>query len=122
MQRSEIKASQESCAQTFFGRCHGCRLILFVVITILGLPYLVDVAFYGDLTPTHFAQEVVADENIQNDDGDFSVPLLIDTLIVREMTLMQRPIRMASRLSTPTILPREYLISASLTSLPPPRL
>ncbi|HEY6084258.1 MAG TPA: hypothetical protein VIU63_02615 [Nitrospira sp.] len=46
--------------------------MLLVVIAMLGLPYLVDVAFYGDFTPTHFAQEVVVDETIQDEEGDRS--------------------------------------------------
>ena len=34
---------------------------LVLIIAFLLLPYLLDVAYYGDLTPTHFAQESPTD-------------------------------------------------------------
>jgi len=32
---------------------------LFIALVFFALPYLIDVAYYGDLTPTHYAQETL---------------------------------------------------------------
>ena len=34
---------------------------IVLVLAFLVLPYLVDVAYYGDFTPTHYAQETIDD-------------------------------------------------------------
>lgn len=97
------------------------RSILLVVIVVLGLPYLVDVAFYGDLTPTHFAQEVV-DESIQNDDEGYLVFLLpAQNIPLGRKILLQHPVRTLSDVPLDTSLPHDYLLFGSLISLPPPR-
>ncbi|BFU94811.1 MAG: protein of unknown function [Nitrospira sp.] len=48
-----------------------------LAVLLLSVPYLVDVAYYGDLTPTHFAQvvdsqgekAVSGDEAVSSDDS-----------------------------------------------------
>ncbi len=97
----------------------GCVLILAFLL----LPYLVDVAYYGDLTPTHYAQESVDNKNE------------VDLFDIQESLLYANerahsgetgfPLQDAgTRCNTPTriIFPPQNLFLASLTSRPPPNL
>jgi hypothetical protein len=98
------------------------RMILFV-IAVLALPYLVDVAFYGDFTPTHYAQEIVSDEDPQNsDDQNFSSATNDQAhLLLIETPLPDRPhISAKDRGSSWAISPLQPLISSLLISRPPP--
>jgi len=96
---------------------------MLFVVAFLALPYLVDVAFYGDYTPTHYAQEIVADEDTQDiDDKNFSsAPTDQSHLLLIETPLPDRPhISAKDRGSSWAIFPLQLLISSLLISRPPP--
>jgi hypothetical protein len=97
--------------------------LLILGLTLLALPYLVDVGFIGDLTPTHFAQEHVDTEEVQG---------ALPTLHVLQVGLLNdlppsrsrdALLNVMGRLAVPwpTISPPLPLISAAITSRPPPQ-
>src|SRR5262249_18366422 len=99
--------------------------IVFLAIALLALPYLVDVAFYGDFTPTHYAQETSLDEPLQDVDGRDSTLIGDDHTKVSQRNLYEPTLRSTFRhdlFAVRAISPFEYLMSASLLSLPPPAL
>jgi len=95
----------------------SCGLIL----ALLMLPYLVDVAYYGDLTPTHYAQENLVDGET-DDLSDVQTSLLnvndqeqsIETGITLQGT------RTTYKSPVWGGLPPQYLFSAHHISRPPP--
>ena len=102
----------------------GCvrRKPLLLILAVLSLPYLVDVAFLGDLTPTHYAQESTTDAHEEVDllDGTASVPNVDEQLQNGTAAPTLRDIRMARRSAVPAILPLEQLFSAYYPFRPPP--
>jgi hypothetical protein len=98
------------------------RTALAIAVSLLALPYLVDVAYLGDLTPTHSAQEIINDK-----DKDYDEQVLV---VFTDYELDHVGIR-ASEYDLPlsflaeddvdrAVLPFEYLMTASLISRPPP--
>lgn len=99
--------------------------VLFVLIALLALPYLVDVVYFGDFTPTHFAQENLIEEEIQNfGEEDVSWPAESHVPTVRGDILLryERFISSLELLSWENCFPLQYLIAVSRTSRPPPAL
>ena len=97
----------------------GCVLILAFLL----LPYLVDVAYYGDLTPTHYAQESVDNKNEVDRFDIQKSPLCANGQAhsgETSLTLQDA----GTQCSTPTrtIFPPKNLFLASVTSRPPPNL
>ena len=98
-----------------------------LVLAFLLLPYLVDVAYYGDFTPTHFAQKNVNDgEDGEEDlfaDGRGS-PFFADDQAHSgvEVGLSSLDSYTQSSALASAVLPSHYLFVASLTSRPPPAL
>ena len=96
---------------------------IVLVLAFLLLPYLVDVVYYGDFTPTHYAQENLIDEEdarsilpnasllVAVDEANPGVGVRLLAPVVNAQTSLQAG---ASRLS------HHYPISESLTSRPPP--
>ena len=96
----------------------GCALILAFLL----LPYLVDVAYYGDLTPTHYAQENLESENdltnteksVLCDDGREYSSVEANFTLLDAGTLCPTPAQ--------AVFTSHYLFITSLTSRPPPSL
>jgi hypothetical protein len=98
------------------------RMILFV-IAVLALPYLVDVAFYGDFTPTHYAQEIVTDEYVQDgDDNNFSFATNDQdhVLLIEAPPATRPPVPAQDSSLSWAIFPLQPLISSLLISRAPP--
>jgi hypothetical protein len=99
------------------------RIVLVIAISLLALPYLVDVGYAWDLTPTHSAQEILSDKDNDIDD-EVSLGLayvqdnavVIETISLLPGLLALRPERFRER----ALSPFEYLSIASLISRPPP--
>ena len=102
-----------------FGCVPGENCVL--ILAALMLPYLVDVAYFGDLTPTHYAQENVIEET-KVDLSDVQISLLyVDDQaesIETGITLQDAPTTCSSRVQT--VFPRQSLLSTWHTSRPPP--
>ena len=96
----------------------GCALIL----TFLFLPYLVDVAYYGDFTPTHSAQESV-DNKTEVDRLDNQKSFLCADDQAHAGGARFRLQDVGTHCSSPVavVIPH-YLFVASRTSRPPPTL
>jgi hypothetical protein len=107
-----------------FSSCLGGirRKLLLFVLAFLSLPYLVDVAFLGDLTPTHYAQENAGTAQEEADllDGTAPLPHVSEQLQNRTVTITQRYFRKALRYAVPAIVPLEQLFSAYHPFRPPP--
>lgn len=98
--------------------------IFVLTVAFLLLPYLVDVAFYGDFTATHFAQENLNDgEEDLFADGTAS-PCLTDTQakLGAGVGLLPQDVYAPCSHETGTALTPQYLFVALLTSRPPPAL
>jgi hypothetical protein len=97
----------------------GCALIL----TFFLLPYLVDVAYYGDFTPTHSAQESVDTKN-EVDRFEYQKSLLCADDQAYSGGDSFRLQDVGTRCSSPanSVAPPHYLFVASHTSRPPPTL
>lgn len=94
-----------------------------LVIALLALPYLLDVAYYGDFTPTHFAQENLIDENPEAlDDKELSIIATDqdEAVVIKVSSPAQRHSSTQHRCSGGDVSPPQYLIAASLISRPPP--
>lgn len=94
-----------------------------LALALFVLPYLVDVAYYGDFTPTHFAQENAIEEDILSldDKGASHVGDQQDNVVASEIVIPVEPCTcMQDRPPAGSPFPRQYLISASLISRPPP--
>jgi hypothetical protein len=104
--------------QYFRGVRRGtCVLILAFLI----LPYIVDVAYYGDLTPTHYAQENLT-EGKKVDLSDARTSLLYaddqEQSIEAGITLQDAPT--TCRPPVWAVFPPQYLLFSWCTSRPPP--
>lgn len=97
----------------------SCALILAFLL----LPYLVDVAYYGDLTPTHYAQESLKTNDVARFDAQESLLCADDRAHSREaeFTLQDAGTQCSAPLRA-VFPPPQYLSLASLTSRPPPAL
>ncbi len=101
------------------GRC----CLLFLVLALLVLPYLIDVAYYGDFTPTHFAQE-----NLINEDADpiEDKELLVISTHEGDADLVKFGFAAApllwilERFSVRDVSSPQHLSSVSVISRPPP--
>lgn len=108
-----------------FQHCKPVRgkwgIVLF--LSLLVLPYLVDVAYYGDFTPTHFAQENLIDENPEALD-DKGLSLIADdqddAVVIKISSPAQWHTRTQNRSFARDVSPPQYLVAASLISRPPP--
>ena len=82
-----------------------------------------DVAFYGDFTPTHYAQETSLDETIQDSD-DHGSPVRADAshnvALDDVSSTGQRNSFRQEGSGVGTVFRFEHLISASRIALPPP--
>lgn len=97
----------------------GCALILAFLL----LPYLVDVAYYGDLTPTHSAQESVDTKNEVDRFDDQKSLLCGDSQAHSGETRFKlQDAGMHCGYPTSTVVPPHYLFVTSRTSRPPPTL
>jgi hypothetical protein len=105
----------------YFAGSHRKRLIL-LILAFLSLPYLVDVAFFGDLTPTHYAQENASNSQQKVDllDGTAALPYLSEQLHGGILAVTLRDVSIARRSAVPIIFPLEHLFSAYHPFRPPP--
>ena len=97
---------------------------IVLVLAFLLLPYLVDVVYYGDFTPTHYAQENTIDEEdartiIDKPSHLVAVDEAISGIRVR---LLAPDVNAQASLQAGVLLLSYYPISESLTSRPPPPL
>ena len=98
-------------------------MALTIAIGLLALPYLVDVVYLGDLTPTHSAQEITCDKEKDSEERlvvsstEYQLALII--VGVRECA-PDYPSFLAEDDVDRAVLPFEYLTTASLISRPPP--
>ena len=102
---------------------HRSQGFLLVIIALLALPYLMDVIYYGDFTPTHFAQENLIEEESQLFDDEDSSWLGTDQLHPAHhgiLVLLELPAFSPELLSTSDLVLPHYLITASFISRPPP--
>lgn len=106
----------------FSRNVRGTRVVLFV-IALLALPYIIDVAYYGDFTPTHFAQENLIDEDPEALD-DKGLSLIADdqddAVDIKISSHAQRHTGTRDRFSAGDVSPPQNLVAASLISRPPP--
>ena len=97
----------------------GCALILAFLL----LPYLVDVAYYGDFTPTHSAQESVDNKNEVDRFDDPESLLCTDSQAhAGEAGFRLQDAGTHCGCPTNSVVPPHYLFLASHTSRPPPTL
>jgi hypothetical protein len=92
-------------------------------LSLLALPYLVDVVYYGDFTPTHFAQETFIEEDAQalDDKGlSFIADDQDDAVVIKISSPAQWHTRTQNRSFARDVSPPQYLVAASLISRPPP--
>jgi hypothetical protein len=86
------------------------------------LPYLVDVAYYGDFTPTHYAQETIDDE--EGADSVVAKASLLPTADQANseagVSLPELDVNLQGSLQAGAFLLSEYHFLDSLTSRPPP--
>lgn len=105
------------------------KVALTIVVGVLSLPYLVDIAYMDDLTPTHSAQEIVIDKDkdfddevvVASADWQHNRPFLLLDSADGPLEGLQRPSFSQDRDDVDrAVEPFEYLITASLISRPPP--
>ena len=101
----------------YFGCLRGRSCV--TILAFLMLPYLVDVAYYGDFTLTHYAQENSIEGETDNlsdvqmpDGGDQEQTLKIETSLKGALTIL--------RSTLPIVFPPKYLLAHPHTSRPPP--
>lgn len=97
---------------------------IILVLAFLLLPYLIDVVYFGDFTPTHYAQE-----NINDEEGAHSVLARASLLFALAQANSGAGVRFPDPDVTPlgslqsgAVLLSEYLLLDSLISRPPPLL
>ena len=97
---------------------------IVLILVFLLLPYLVDVAYYGDVTPTHYAQETIDDE-----EGAHSAIAKASLLFAVDQATSGAGVSFAGPNVTPqgslqagAFLLSEQLFLDSLISRPPPLL
>ena len=103
-----------------------------LVLAFLLLPYLVDVAYYGDFTATHFAQKKLnsdGENNGENGEEDLlgdgpASPVLADNQAKFKVGigLPLSDVYALCRRPAETVFAPQYLFVVSLTSRPPPTL
>ena len=94
-----------------------------LILCFLLLPYLVDVAYYGDLTPTHYAQENSNDgEKVDSSDDQASLLCADDQAYSGEAGFTIQDVGTPCNAPPRAVLPPPYLFLAALTSRPPPAL
>ena len=98
-----------------------------LVLAFLLLPYLVDVAYYGDFTATHFAQKNVNDGKEGEEDlfaDGKALRFLADDQAHSGVKVGLSPLDIYTQCSGPAraVISPHYLFVASLTSRPPPAL
>jgi hypothetical protein len=98
-------------------------MALVVVVSLLALPYLVDVGYMEDHTPTHSAQEILSDEDDTAEGEQFLVftdelnhPAEIESIDLHASFGSFHPDRFLDR----TVAPFQHLSIAPLISRPPP--
>ncbi|HJT22002.1 MAG TPA: hypothetical protein VJ746_16115 [Nitrospira sp.] len=99
------------------------KRVIVLIIAFLSVPYLFDVAFYGDFTPTHFAQEttVRADSDGPDDHSLASGGAQGRTIaVVAAGPPVPRPLTRGVDLLIAAVFRFSHLPSASLISRPPP--
>jgi hypothetical protein len=99
------------------------RVLLALTVSLLAIPYLVDVGYMEDQTPTHSAQETLSDKD---DIGEGDVFLAFgpeqDHAVAMEPAVVpptHHPVP-PDIFQDRTVAPIEYLNIASLISRPPP--
>ena len=95
---------------------------IVLILAFLLLPYLVDVAYYGDFTPTHYAQETIDDEEgAQSAIAKASLSFAVDQAASEVGVSLSAPVVTALRSrQAGEYLPTQYPFLDSLTSRPPP--
>jgi len=95
---------------------------IVLVFVFLLLPYLIDVAYYGDFTPTHYAQE-----NLDNEESAHSAVAKASLLFAHDQAMSGAGVRFPGPDVTPQdslqagdFLLSEHLFLDSLISRPPP--
>ena len=104
-------------------RCSPLRIVLALIVALLAIPYLVDVGYMEDQTPTHSAQETLSDKD---DIGDGDVLVAFGS--AQDHAIAADPAASPARpgsfrpdnFKNRTVTPVEYLNLASLISRPPP--
>jgi hypothetical protein len=98
------------------------RISLIIALFFLSIPYLVDVGYLGDATPTHAAQEISTDYNKESfDDILATFANVTATVALEEQETLPSPLSGSESDSDDTPLaPYGYLSVASLISRPPP--
>ena len=93
-----------------------------LIVAMLLIPYLVDVAYYGDLTPTHFAQENLQVEDVDSSDATKSLSSSGGHAYPEQASCV-RPVDDVTACSpAKTVFAPPNLFVASFTSRPPPTL
>ena len=90
-------------------------------LAFIAIPYIVDVAFLGDLTPTHFAQENIVeskDPQVLGEKGPVSDTS--DGLLIAQYSDSSASSEVRVNFPGTTFCPTFILTSASLGSRPPP--
>ena len=90
--------------------------IVFLVLAFLAIPYSVDVAFYGDLTPTHYAQ-IYSNQEDPESNTDCSTTVF-DLVVVR--LPLQWHLNGISYCSIDSVCVFEFILSPTVISRPPP--
>jgi len=92
------------------------------VLAFLLIPYLVDVAYYGDFTPTHYAQENISLDDDDRSDAQESLICPVDQQDTGGNDSLQHAEDHVAYKLDQSIVPPEHLFIISLTSRPPPTL
>lgn len=91
---------------------------LFALLILL-VPYCVDLAWYGDFTPTHYSQENI-NEGKSSSSRTSTVPILVEHLaIVFEQPLLPRTL-IKTQLTAASWSWSDHLSESSFISRPPP--
>lgn len=102
------------------GRFH-LRLALVMTLSLLALPYIVDVGYMEDNTPTHSAQEILSDNDATPESETFLVTIyVLDNLVVIDSADLHASSSPPAVFLERPVAPFEYLNIASLISRPPP--
>lgn len=96
--------------------------IVLLALAFLALPYLVDVAFFADSTPTHFSQENLVNEDIQVSEDDISFAAdKYDNAAVEHTLPKGRHFSKRNSFQAGAVIPSQYHLSgASLIPRSPP--
>jgi hypothetical protein len=99
------------------------KRVVLLIIAFLSVPYLLDVAFYGDFTPTHFAQETTVRANTDGPSDHSLASGWPDGRIVEVVAAglpVSRPLTKEFDLLAAAVFRFSHHPSASLISRPPP--